>query len=289
MYDICCIGHITLDKVVTPHSEMHMAGGTAFYFSSALQQMDTRYLLVTSVAENEMGYVDALREKGIEAWAFPSTHTVYFENIYGENQDNRDQNVLRQADPFTIDQLKEVDAGIFHLGPLLAGDIPLELIRFLSPKGKVSLDVQGYLRTVRHKKVYPITWPEMHGALAYIDILKADENELRVLTGIDNVLYGAKMAAERGVKEVVVTNGSKGSFIYSEGNVYKIPAYTPDTIVDATGCGDTYMAGYLYQRAKGVDIQQAGEFAAAMASLKMESPGPFTGNEQEISDRLGRT
>src|SRR6201995_1346391 len=105
MYDICCIGHITLDKVVTTKAERHMAGGTAFYFSSALQHMDVSYLLVTSVAEGEIAYVDALREKGIEIWAYPSKHTVYFENIYGENQDNRTQNVLQQADAFNIAQL----------------------------------------------------------------------------------------------------------------------------------------------------------------------------------------
>ncbi|MBS1531953.1 MAG: ribokinase [Bacteroidetes bacterium] len=289
MYDICCIGHITLDKVVTPRSEMHMPGGTAFYFSSALEHMDTKYLLVTSVAESEMAYVDALRERGIEVWAYPSMHTVYFENIYGDNPDNREQNVLQQADPFTVEQLKDVDAGVFHLGPLLAGDIPLELIRFLSSKGKVSLDVQGYLRKVAHKKVYPVTWPEKQEALRYIDILKADETELRVLTGIENVRYGAKMVADRGVKEVVITNGSMGSFIYSEGEYYEIPAYVPENVIDATGCGDTYMAGYLYMRAKGAAIQQSGEFAAAMASLKMESPGPFTGAEQEIFDRLRRS
>jgi sugar/nucleoside kinase (ribokinase family) len=289
MYDLCCIGHITLDKVITTRSEMHMAGGTAYYFSSALQHLDTKYLLITSVAESEMDYVDTLREKGIEIWAYPSRHTVYFENIYGENADNRKQNVLQQADPFTIGQLKDVDAGIFHLGPLLAGDIPLELIRFLSSKGRVSLDVQGYLRKVTNKKVHPVTWPEKQEALRYIDILKADETELRVLTGIENVQYGAKMVADRGVKEVVVTNGSMGSFIYSEGKFYQIPAYVPGSIVDATGCGDTYMAGYLYMRTKGADIQEAGEFAAAMASLKMESPGPFTGTEQDIIDRLGKT
>jgi sugar/nucleoside kinase (ribokinase family) len=289
MYDICCIGHITLDKVVTPRSEMHMAGGTAFYFSSALQQLDTRYLLITSVAESEMDYVDDLREKGTEVWAYPSAHTVYFENIYGDNPDNRAQNVLQQADPFTVEQLKDVDAGVFHLGPLLAGDIPLELVRFLSSKGRVSLDVQGYLRKVTHKKVYPVTWSEKHEALQHVDILKADEAELRVLTGIENVQYGAKMVADRGVKEVVITNGSLGSFIYSEGEFYKIPAYAPENIIDATGCGDTYMAGYLYMRAKGADIQRAGEFAAAMASLKMESPGPFSGTEHQILDRLART
>jgi sugar/nucleoside kinase (ribokinase family) len=52
--------------------------------------------------------------------------------------------------------------------------------------------------------------------------------------------------------------------------------------VDATGCGDTYMAGYLYCRAKGLNLQESGEFAAAMATLKIESSGPFTGTEEEV-------
>jgi sugar/nucleoside kinase (ribokinase family) len=49
------------------------------------------------------------------------------------------------------------------------------------------------------------------------------------------------------------------------------------------------MAGYLYQRVKGVDIQQSGQFAAAMASLKMESPGPFTGTENDVFEFLSTT
>jgi len=67
---------------------------------------------------------------------------------------------------------------------------------------------------------------------------------------------------------------------------YDIPAFRPAAEVDATGCGDTYMAGYLYQRVKGAGIQQAGEFGAAMASLKMESYGPFDGTENDILQLL---
>jgi sugar/nucleoside kinase (ribokinase family) len=52
--------------------------------------------------------------------------------------------------------------------------------------------------------------------------------------------------------------------------------------VDATGCGDTYMAGYLYQRVRGAAIREAGEFAAAMATLKIEASGPFTGTRAEV-------
>jgi len=266
-----------------------MAGGTAFYFSSALQQMDVNYLLVTSVAESEMHYVDDLREKGIEIWAYPSKHSVYFENIYGENQDNRTQNVLQQADSFTIEQLQEVESQIFHLGPLLANDIPTELIKYLNEKGKVSLDAQGYLRKVKNQKVYPTDWPDKEAALQYVHALKVDEAEMTVLTGRKDVETGAKILADWGVKEVVVTNGSMGSTIYSDGVFYDIKAYPPVSAEDATGCGDTYMAGYLFSRSRGYDIARSGMFGAAIASLKMESPGPFTGTEQEIIDLMSKT
>ncbi len=263
-----------------------MAGGTALYFSSALQNLDVNYLLVTALAENDLNYVNDLREKGIEVRVQPSAHTVYFENIYGENQDNRTQNVLAKADPFTMAELETVNAKIFHLGPLLADDISTGLIKTLAGKGRVSLDTQGYLRKVENKKVYPVDWPDKKNALQYVDILKADEAEMEVLTGYKVVSKGVRLLADWGVKEVVITNGSMGSVIYNDGVFYNIPAYKPQIVVDATGCGDTYMAGYLYQRVKGKGIQESGEFAAAIASLKMESPGPFTGTEEEIQKAL---
>ncbi len=286
MYDICCVGHITSDKVVTTQTVKHMAGGTAFYFSYAVCNLDVNYVLVTALAEKDINYVTSLRDKGIEVRVQPSAHTVYFENIYADNQDNRTQNVLEQADPFTMEQLQSVGARIFHLGPLLAGDISTELIKTLAGKGRVSLDAQGYLRKVENKKVYPVDWPGKKEALQYVDILKADEAEMEVLTGYKEVSKGAKLLAEWGVKEVVITNGSMGSVIYSDGVFYTIPAYKPKVVIDATGCGDTYMAGYLYQRVKGIAIQEAGQFAAAIASLKMESSGPFTGTENEVLEVL---
>lgn len=282
MYDICCVGHITLDKVVTTKSVVHMAGGTSFYFSNAIRHMDVKYRLVTGLAESEMNTVVELRAKGIEVDVVPSRHTVYFENIYSENQDHRTQRVLQKADPFSIEALSHTDARIFHLGPLLADDIPVELIRSLSERGKVALDVQGYLRKVENHNVHAIDWPAKQEALKYIHTLKANESEMEVLTGLKDVRKGAKVLAEWGVKEVVITLGSMGSVIYANGVFHHIPAYVPTAVIDATGCGDTYMAGYLYQRTKGASLQSAGEFAAAMATLKIESSGPFTGTKEDV-------
>jgi len=283
MTDICCVGHITLDKVVTTKAVVHMAGGTSFYFSNAIRNMGVKYTLVTALAEKESYIVSDLRAKGIEIKLLPSAHTVYFENIYTKDQDHRVQKVTQKADPFTVEQLLGVEARIFHLGPLLADDMPVELIRTLSQRGMVSLDVQGYLRKVQNTDVCPIEWPAKKEALRYVSILKANESEMLVLTGNEDVRESARILHDWGVKEVVITLGSRGSVIYKEGVFYDIPAYVPATsVVDATGCGDTYMAGYLSQRIKGAGIQDAGEFAAAMASLKIESSGPFTGTAKDV-------
>jgi sugar/nucleoside kinase (ribokinase family) len=282
MFDICCVGHITLDKIITPKATNYMAGGTSYYFSKALRKMNINFGLVTAVGQSEMPVVEALHTEGINIEAAVSAHSVYFENSYGLNPDHRTQRVLQQADPFTTVQLQHIEAKIFHLGPLLANDIGLEVIKYLAGKGTLSLDVQGYLRTVQNLEVLPVDWHDKAEALPYIHYLKANEHELEVLTGCTDIHLGAQALAAQGVKEVIVTLGSQGSVILANGSFYHIPAYKPATIVDATGCGDTYMAGYLYQRVQGVDVEQAGNFAAAMAGLKIRASGPFTGTERDV-------
>lgn len=286
MYDICCIGHITLDKVVTPEAEIFMAGGTSFYFSHAIRNMNVKYSLVTSLAASEMHFAEEMRSNGIEIDVQPSAHTVYFENIYSHNQDHRTQRVLQTADPFTAAQLAGINASIFHLGPLLADDIPLDLIKMLAQRSAVSLDVQGYLRKVENDNVIAIDWKDKREALPYISILKVNETEMEVLTGYKDVRKAAKLLSNWGVKEVVITLGSMGSVIYTDENFYIIPAYIPNAVTDATGCGDTYMAGYLYQRNKAATPQEAGSFAAAMASIKIAASGPFTGTEAAVVNML---
>lgn len=282
MFDICCIGHITHDKVVTPVRELHMAGGTSFYFSHAIRNMPVSYHLVTSLAQADSKYLTSLAEAGTDMTVFPSNHTVYFENRYPADQDQREQRVIQKADPFHPDQLLPISSRIFHLGPLLADDIPATVIKSLSLQSLISLDVQGYLREVKDTQVREIDWGEKKEVLPFVDILKANETEMKVLTGQENMHEGARIISEWGVNEVIITRGSKGSLVFNDGNYYSIPAFRPNAMADATGCGDTYMAGYLYKRLENIPIQQAGEFAAAMATLKLENAGPFTGKEEDI-------
>ncbi|MBD5355823.1 MAG: ribokinase [Bacteroides sp.] len=283
MIKICCIGHITLDKVITPRLSVDMPGGTAFYFGHAMSHLrHDGFRLVTSLAESEKKAVDNLRAKGIDVVMIPSRQSVCFENKYGEDMNHRTQRVLAKADPFTIDTLKNEEAEIFHLGTLLADDFSPEVLKYLSGKGRVSVDAQGYLREVRGENVYPVDWEGKEAALPYIDILKVNEHEMEALTGLTQPDAAAEKLADMGVKEVVITLGSEGSLIYHEGVFYEIPAYEAKEVVDATGCGDTYMAGYLYKRSLGCPIDECGRFAAAMCTIKLGAAGPFSASESDI-------
>ncbi len=260
-----------------------MPGGTSYYFSHGISHLNDwkNYKLVTSLAPSEYSSVDELTGKGLNVEIIPSKKTVYFENSYGINQNNRTQRVLAKADPFTVEKIQHIEAKIFHLGSLLSDDFSLDVIKYLSKKGILSVDAQGYLREVRGENVYPIDWCEKKEALKYVHILKVNEHEAKVLTGLDDYQTAARQLAEWGVKEVLLTLGSEGSIIYAENSFYYIPAYPPKEVVDATGCGDTYMLGYLYMRNKGVSYEEAGCFAAALSTVKLEKSGPFSGTEED--------
>lgn len=284
MKDICCIGHITKDKIVTPNRTVYMAGGTSFYFSYAINQLtkDVTFSLVTAMDPTEKEPVEKMLKAGIDVSMNASRNTVFFENIYGANQNERKQRVLAKADPFTIQQLEHVDAKVFHLGSLLADDFPTEVVEYLSRKGRVSIDVQGYLREVRDEKVYPIDWKEKLKVLKHTYYLKVNETEMETITGLKDAHEAAKLIHAWGVTEVIITLGSEGSLVYVDDKFYEIPAYPPHEVVDATGCGDTYSAGYLYKRLQGATPTEAGKFAAAMCTIKLEHNGPFNRSIDDV-------
>ena len=262
----------------------HCAGGSAYYVAWAMEALphDVDFHLITSVSKEVMPEVDKLRRSGIRVTAFESPTNVFFENKYGKNMDNRTQRVLAKSAPFTLDQLKDEQARVYHLGTLLADDFAPEIVEYLAGKGDVSIDVQGYLREVDGEQVKAVEWTDKLRLLRHTAILKVNEWECQTLTGIADPHEAAQQIHDWGVREVIVTLGGGGSMILAEGRFYETPAYPPRKLVDATGCGDTYSAGYLYARARGMDFAESGQFAAAMCTLKLEHTGPFAHSIDDV-------
>ena len=185
------------------------------------------------------------------------------------------------ADPFTIDDIpNNINSQIYHFAGLISGEFDNEMIKFLHNKGKVALDVQGFLRTVgENKEMVFNDWKEKKEYLPFIDYLKTDAAEAEIMTGAKDRKIAAEMLFEWGAKEIMITY-NKEVLIYNGKKHYTFPL-KPRNLSGRSGRGDTCFSAYITERVD-KEIEEALLFAAALVSLKMESPGPFRGTRDDV-------
>lgn len=100
--------------------------------------------------------------------------------------------------------------------------------------------------------------------------------------------------AER-VEALIITLGSKGSKIYTQGECISIPAAKPSAILDPTGCGDAYRAGLLYGLMNELDWEVTGRIASLLGAIKIEHHGTqnhqlnFTDFKHRFHENFGYT
>lgn len=89
-----------------------------------------------------------------------------------------------------------------------------------------------------------------------------------------------------GPTHVVVTQGRDGAVIWGPSGSVFVPA-VPADVVDATGAGDAFTAGFLWGLVRGWDVEQAGRAGATVASFVVERPGAQEGlpREEEVRKR----
>jgi ribokinase len=112
--------------------------------------------------------------------------------------------------------------------------------------------------------------------LELVDILVPNESETRMLIGLpaDRVIDAemAGMVLDLGVKQVVVTLGSRGAIIAGPGGVERIPSPKVQA-VDTTAAGDAFTGALAVALGSGMDIVQACQLAAKAASLSVTRIG----------------
>lgn len=100
---------------------------------------------------------------------------------------------------------------------------------------------------------------------------------------------GAASAQEllRPVEAVVVTRGARGSVVVTREGKIRIPAVRPRRVVEITGAGDAYRAGFYAGLAHGYDLRRCGLLGSAVASFVVEQKGTQT-NLPTWAQALGR-
>ena len=110
-----------------------------------------------------------------------------------------------------------------------------------------------------------------------VDLLTPNETELEVLSGVeinteDDIKRAAQIMIDKGVKELIVTLGSKGSlYINKERSMFK-SAYKVQA-VDTTAAGDSYTGALSVAFANGKNIEEAMDFASKVGALSVMKEG----------------
>lgn len=162
------------------------------------------------------------------------------------------------------DLLETCDMVIFQL------EIPLDTVCYGAKLAK-----ELGKRVILDPAPVPKDFPEE--LYQYVDIVKPNETELSMLTGVQDVENhleeAVKWIRDRGGKDVVVTLGGKGLFIDSrELGVYQIPAKKVD-IVDTTAAGDTFTAALAAKLMEGKNLKEAAEFANCVSAIVVTRKG----------------
>lgn len=98
----------------------------------------------------------------------------------------------------------------------------------------------------------------------HYNIVFANRDEAKLLFNCNSVEESVKELANL-CEIAIVKDGANGSYVASEGKVYKIPVFKVDA-VDSTGAGDTYAAGFLYGLSQGFSLEKSGHLASWLAA-----------------------
>ena len=123
---------------------------------------------------------------------------------------------------------------------------------------------------------------------SHVDILFANEEEIKSLYQVDS--FDAALQHVKGHCEIAaLTRGSKGSIIISGDNIHILDAEKVEKVVDTTGAGDAYAAGFLFGYTQGKDLGACGELGGILAAEIISHYGarPDTDLKELVKQTLG--
>lgn len=274
IYDVVCIGNYTKDTIVSTSGTRYVDGGGMNYAAHAAARLGFRVAVVTRLAKEDDRVVEKFAASGIDCFpVYTPTSTLMRLEYPTENPDIRTLSVAATAGAITVSQVEALEVKAAVIGSSLRGEVGLDVIRALKQKGvTVAADMQGYVRVLRGQELKYELWPEMQETLSQVDILKSDAVEAEFLTGCTDIFEAARAYAALGPKEIVLTH-KDGLLVLAEGEFHELGFY-PQNLIGRSGRGDTCIGAYTAERLVRPP-RQAGIWAAAVTSLKMEKLGPF--------------
>jgi len=285
-FDIVMLGHFARDLNVTDGVEKQESGGAIYYGSVAAAKTGAKVAVISRLNPRDFNYLFELLKYGVEVFPQASAKTSGIKNVYqSSNMDKRICTPIAFAGTYMLSEILNLPTKIFVIAGIIAKEVDLPLLKTLHGRypGKIAADLQGFMRCLEGNNLVFHPWPEQVEGLKLITYLKCDSNESEIATGIKDIREAGLKLKSMGPKEVILTH-AKGVTVFTDEGIFEA-AWQAKSMKGRTGRGDTTFASYLAKRLT-TGSKEAVEWAAALCSLKMETPGPFNRSLDDVKALL---
>jgi len=291
--NVYIVGGFSLDSITVPgrKGSFHGLGGAVTYTSFAVNLLGGAAAVVSRIGEDLPEVcLQRLHKEGINISAvkrYPEESTTRFELYYNKDFSERSLKLTCRGPTISLEDIPHyLQAKTVHVAPI-AGEISYDVVKKLKTCCEsLSLDPQGFLRSFDKNGNVTLNLRVNKHVLELVDIFKASQDEIFILTGQLELKKAIKTVHDVGVKIVIVTMGAKGSLLSVEGAQYNIPAFSPTVLVDPTGAGDVFIGAFLTEYLNGKELLWCASVGSAAASVVVEGIGATCfGEKQEIIRR----
>lgn len=128
-------------------------------------------------------------------------------------------------------------------------------------------------------------WPRLKPILPHTDVFCPNDDESRVITGLDDPLQQARRFRDAGAMTAIVTCGNHGAVLLSESSALRSGSYKVE-FVDGTGSGDAFVAGYIHGLLTKSSTEQCLRYGSALGASCVRATGATSGvfNRNELDE-----
>ncbi|MFC1629360.1 PfkB family carbohydrate kinase [Gemmatimonadota bacterium] len=273
MAELLVIGSVALDSVETPFGSVEDAlGGSATYFSAAASLL-TEVRVVAVVGEDfPEDHLDTLRGRGIDLKGLRREPGRTF-RWSGRYVDDLNQavtldtqlNVFETFDPELPDSYKDSPyVFLANLHPALQ----LKVLEQTSADAFTGADTMNYWIDGERKLLEEV--------FRRVDCVTINEAEALEFSGESNIFRAVRTIGELGPEFIVVKRGAYGAVLCHQEEIFFIPAFPLEEVIDPTGAGDTFaggLFGYLaaHDRHQTDDLRRGLMVGSVLASYNVEA------------------
>ena len=264
---VLVVGSVAYDSITTPVASREDAlGGSATYFSVGISRFAPVSLVAVVGEDFQERHIELLRSRGVDVSGlqrekgktFRWAGEYYSADLNARTTLDTQLNVFADFSPkLSAKQRRSPYLFLANIDPELQLDVLCQMER--RPE-LVALDSMNFWIDGKREALNKV--------VSSADILFMDEGEARDYAQEGNLVTAARSIMAKGPSAVVIKRGEHGVLVFSGGSVFSAPAFPLDRVVDPTGAGDTFAAGFIgYIAATGDKTPEGCRRAAILGSV----------------------